>query len=342
MLSFRGRKFFILFNRSERDVQIRTDWEISCHYGQAKLTGFILLSAAVSLLSHVQAEVVFQSDLSLLVWMKASDGEVRKLGETPSRGNGIRIPKENLWFIQPKNQRLLDDDLREIASQMSKKSIPGLSLAFCTRITDEGLSHLSASTSLKLLSLENLRISDRGLSHLMGLRGLNHLSLRNCRKVTDVGLSRLKALTHLQTLDLGRTRVGDSTLALLKVFTNLAELSLTYTKASDTGLKELGSLKVLNRLDLSLTHISDNGLSYLAASRHLRELSLAGCKQITDAGLVHLKDLKNLETLKLGYTDLNGSGFVYLKSLKKLAYLDLSHTKVRSEGLQHLSGMTQL
>jgi Leucine-rich repeat (LRR) protein len=107
-------------------------------------------------------------------------------------------------------------------------------------------------------------------------------------------------------------------------------------------LKELGSLKDLNRLDLSLTHISDNGLSYLAASRHLRELSLAGCKQITDAGLVHVRDLKNLETLKLGYTDLNGAGFVYLKSLKKLAYLDLSHTKVRSEGLQHLSGMTQL
>jgi hypothetical protein len=63
---------------------------------------------------------------------------------------------------------------------------------------------------------------------------------------------------------------------------------------------------------------------------------------VTDAELVHLKGLNNLELLNLNDTTITGVGLVHLKGLTKLKILHLSNTKVSDAGLTHLKGLNNL
>ena len=63
---------------------------------------------------------------------------------------------------------------------------------------------------------------------------------------------------------------------------------------------------------------------------------------ITDAGMVHLKGLTELEQLHLEGTKIGDSGLAHLKDLKKLTYLNLYNTGVSDAGLVHLAGLTAL
>lgn len=63
---------------------------------------------------------------------------------------------------------------------------------------------------------------------------------------------------------------------------------------------------------------------------------------ITDAGMVHLKGLAELEQLHLEGTRIGDSGLANLKDLKKLTYLNLYNTGVSDAGLAHLAGLTAL
>ena len=62
----------------------------------------------------------------------------------------------------------------------------------------------------------------------------------------------------------------------------------------------------------------------------------------TDADLVHLKELTELELLFLNYSKVTDTGLVHLNGLTKLKTLWLNSTKVTSAGLVHLKGLTKL
>ena len=57
---------------------------------------------------------------------------------------------------------------------------------------------------------------------------------------------------------------------------------------------------------------------------------------ITDTGLVHLKDLTRLKTLSLHQTKITGAGLVHLKGLTNLQKLFLYETEVTAEGIADL------
>ena len=65
------------------------------------------------------------------------------------------------------------------------------------------------------------------------------------------------------------------------------------------------------------------------------EVDLYGT-QITDAGLVHLKGLTNLQTLNLDGTKITDAGLVHLKGLTSLETLSLNRTKVTDTGVAEL------
>ncbi|MCH8043482.1 MAG: hypothetical protein IID44_07165 [Planctomycetes bacterium] len=62
----------------------------------------------------------------------------------------------------------------------------------------------------------------------------------------------------------------------------------------------------------------------------------------TDAGLMHVKEMKNLRHLNLRHTNCTESGLENLKGLSKLSNLDLHNTNVTDAGLEHLRGLTKL
>ena len=63
---------------------------------------------------------------------------------------------------------------------------------------------------------------------------------------------------------------------------------------------------------------------------------------ITDAGLVHLAGLTNLQTLSLRDTPVTDAGLVHLAGLTNLEHLNLDNTQITDAGLVHLAGLTNL
>jgi hypothetical protein len=77
------------------------------------------------------------------------------------------------------------------------------------------------------------------------------------------------------------------------------------------------------------------------AVRHMKKLKslrvvTLGFTKVTDAGLVHLAGLTDLEELGLAQTAVTDAGLSHLKGLKKLKRLDLVGTKVTDKGAADL------
>jgi hypothetical protein len=137
---------------------------------------------------------------------------------------------------------------------------------------------------------------------------------------------------------------------LLAAFAQLRELSLEFDPGSSFGRYELDPLVVhvrqlgsLEKLDLGPGRVSDAGLVNLAGLHRLR--SLAVRRGVTDAGLKHLRDLKELRELGYFSADLRGDGLKHLAKLSKLEhfYLDRSTIAPKSlASLPPLPGLTRL
>jgi len=69
-------------------------------------------------------------------------------------------------------------------------NLESLYLAF-TKVSDKGLLHLRALTSLELLDLSGTNVTDAGLEHLKASTELRWLNVENT-KVTDTGVKMLQ------------------------------------------------------------------------------------------------------------------------------------------------------
>lgn len=87
--------------------------------------------------------------------------------------------------------------------------------------------------------------------------------------------------------------------------------------------------------------ITDAGLVHLKGLTLLETLRLEN-RQIGDAGLAHLGGLTSLKTLYLGGTQVTDAGLAYLQGLTSLKTLYLNNTQVSDRGLVHLKGLTAL
>ena len=101
------------------------------------------------------------------------------------------------------------------------------------------------------------------------------------------------------------------------------------------GHKEATPKKLADR-------VTDDWLkAWLIGQDRLRHLELSGTA-VTSAGLVHLKDLKQLEVLNVCLTAVSDRGFEHLAGLTKMKRIVVCASKVTGSGFQHLTGMTQL
>ena len=72
-------------------------------------------------------------------------------------------------------------------------------------------------------------------------------------------------------------------------------------------------------------------------------ISVSGFKKkVTDAKLVRLKGLTELQSLDLSETKITDAGLVHLKGLTNLQDFHLDDTQITDAGLVHLKGMSSL
>ncbi len=94
-------------------------------------------------------------------------------------------------------------------------------------------------------------------------------------------------------------------------------------------------------VDLRMNHsgLKDEDLSLLKRFSNLKHLGLSS-NEITDAGLVNLKEAIHLEGLELSNTKVTGSCFNELGTLENLTYLSLDSTPFKNNNAKLLSAFT--
>lgn len=186
------------------------------------------------------------------------------------------------------------------------------------------------------------------LEYLHGLTNLEYLSL-NGPQITDEVLLHLARLHHLNRLNLGSARFSDGGFS---------------TNVTGAGLRHLKTLKQLRDLRIATRRrVDDEGLSHLAGLTDLEWLYVENdCapilehrrpnqnrkpatildSNITDQGLVHLKEMTKMEMLLLGNTDIRGPGLVHLAGMRNLKKLYLHGSPVTDAGVAHLATFKKL
>jgi hypothetical protein len=119
-----------------------------------------------------------------------------------------------------------------------------------------------------------------------------------------------------------------------------------YTRGADDAAMPLlcrclQSVTLPIHLRLYNERITDAGLIHLKEVKNLTRLILWNAN-IDDAGMIHLKGLNQLEALSLHDSKVGDAGLTRVKNLPKLAELDLNNTKVTDAGLANLKGMRKL
>jgi Leucine-rich repeat (LRR) protein len=117
-----------------------------------------------------------------------------------------------------------------------------------------------------------------------------------------------------------------------------------WAKSEPTWLGKLlrdDSLVRVTEVNLFWASTTDAELVYLQGLSQLQELWL-NSNRVTDAGLVHLQGLRQLKHLSLNNSKVTDAGLVYLQGLTKLQNLVLEQTPITDAGLVHLHGLSQL
>ncbi|CAI5474956.1 unnamed protein product [Closterium sp. Yama58-4] len=138
-----------------------------------------------------------------------------------------------------------------------------------TASTLEGIG--AASSSLKLLYLNQAAVTDAGLPHLTALAFLKTLILYKCEGVTCPGMVLVGRMTSLEELYLFGSGVKNHGLRFLAPLTRLKMLVLP-SSITDAGLEHLQQLVALELLDVSNSVVRKKGVKLLKGLPRLKQV----------------------------------------------------------------------
>jgi uncharacterized protein (TIGR02996 family) len=117
-------------------------------------------------------------------------------------------------------------------------------------------------------------------------------------------------------------------------------------RITDEDVRQLSAMTQLKELDLSGMAISDAGAAHLKNLKNLEVLKLAGDYyekgRFTDAGLQDVSSLRKLRVLDLARTGITDAGLPHLLALKALTHLDLGRTRIKGDPVPVLLRLKKL
>lgn len=156
-------------------------------------------------------------------------------------------------------------------------------------------------------------------------RGAVDVDLQVYNGQLDEVLTALAEHEGLKKLDVGQSPIIDKHLTHFPKF------------------KSLEGLEFRGQTGYAMNHITDAGLAPLSKCTSLKHLSLAAL-DLSDAGMVHLKPLTQLESLELSVNPkLTGAGLAVVRHMPKLQSLAVFHCEgLTANDLVHVAGLKQL
>lgn len=137
----------------------------------------------------------------------------------------------------------------------------------------------------------------------------------------------------------GITKEG---LASLVGLQQLVFLDLEGSSINDECLKPVGQVSGLTQLNLYGTKITDAGLQHLKDLRELKEIGLGGGIPITDKGASVFKNFPKLQNLYLDATEVTDETIETLKGLEELIDINVAGTRVTTKGIKQLTHIKSL
>lgn len=235
------------------------------------------------------------------------------------------------------NQNLTEEDLDQLKCLVQLRSLILSCRISCAL-------NLSSLNKLHTLEIRKADICDDDLKVLS--TPLLILKLKRCQRITGVGLQHISHKLISLTITGGKppffksiTPDGYETIG---AFRKLAELNLKRTSIKGSDFRYLYSLDCLTHLDLTNSIcLDDSAIEELKNFVSLIKLFLNKCSQIKGWGLKNLP--KQLQTLSLADTHIDGESFGCLKTLHDLSTLNLSGCKgIRPSFYGHLGRLPKL
>lgn len=251
---------------------------------------------------------------------------------------GLDLQEVSLYFTESTNEHL--NHLNGLTG------LELLSLAGCNKITDEGFALLQQHTSLRSLDCMHCPITDKALESLSQMKEMQYLNLRGT-KITGSGFAHLSNLASLKTLDLSSTPLAPDALAHIGRFTSLEELFLTGNALTNDSLSAIGSLVSLRELSIHCdpyredTSLDDDALIHLKNLTKLESFSVFRIP-FTGSGLIYLRDLPALRTLRLPFANIQDEHTKQFKFFPALALLDLWRTPLTDKSIPHFKHLTSI
>ncbi|MEX1232614.1 MAG: M56 family metallopeptidase [Planctomycetaceae bacterium] len=238
-----------------------------------------------------------------------------------------------------------------------------------TAISNEGLKQIVEDhPQLETLQIAGTRITAAGLEHIRELKKLTSLTLdtrqlnaANCRVIDSLSVTRLSITGHsnepanieglnrirdLYFKGVSNVSIGPDSLSALKSL-HAKAAGANATREIFENLRQSNKLEWLgfsydtSRDDRNI-HVTNELLKHIADCNSLAHFSLFGTHDVTDAGMVHLANLKQLQELSLADANITDGGIQNLSKLENLIVLDLRGTKITNGGLMHFQNLKKL
>ena len=276
---------------------------------------------------------------SFFYWTESGDSEWDYLGQAqgsvtvPAGKRLVLYVSQDAWRDLSPLSNLKPDDLYmlSIYGPYQGGALPD----------DTCMPYIAHLTGLKVLKLENTRISAKGVQSLKHLKNLERLALS--KRATDEALAELAELPLLKALYLKEHRLTNTGFTHLQKLYALEELSLGQGRMTDAGLAHLATLPRLRYLLLQGNNFTDAGTVHLKNIPSLKILHLGHLPGLTNAALVHLSEIPNLERLSLHWNEnITDNGIAHLKKLPSLKALDIGHARITDKALADLAAIGSL
>ena len=213
-----------------------------------------------------------------------------------------------------------------------------------SRLEPGVLKHLAEMKSLRELDLLKSNVDDNLLSGLKDVRQVKVINLIYT-PVTDAGLHHLRGLKQLDSLNMRFTQVTRAGARELSDY--LAKTTIRSGEGDTVGAKtyreqawvepRVGNARVV-RFHGPIDHIA---FSTLAKEKELEILSVQG-PEFTNDLAAHLAGLGKLQSIEARETDLSDDGLVHFGNMKELRSFVLRRSQVTGIGFRHLAGLPKL
>lgn len=161
-------------------------------------------------------------------------------------------------------------------------------------------------------------------------------------EVSDNDLAAIASFPRLQSVDLCGSRLTDNGLRHLESLSQLKRLTLYETRITAIGLSASRIADRLDTLSVGGSTVNDASLEEIGRLANLRYLAVHRAPEFTDAGMAHVANLGQLETLEIYKTSVTDQGLVHLHSLPHLSELTLNSCAISDSGVRQLTGLSAL